>query len=225
MKNIKAAIFDFDGVIVSSKMAEYESWRRMFQVYNCTLTIRQWIKIIDNAKGEFDPASILVERCSYGDKINIKTIRNIRNDLYSNMVNNLKPLPGIINLIKSCHERGILLGMASNGTHSKLEYHLSYLNLIDFFCVIKGRDDVGEKRKPYPDIYLSALEDLNVKSEDVVVFEDSPPGISAAKSAGLFCVGVPNMITKYLDLGEADIICTSLKNFSIEELRCEGINE
>lgn len=66
---IKAVIFDFDGIIISSKVAEYISWRRVFGAYNCRLDIRKWIRIIDNPMGEFDPAKVLFDKCKYKDKI------------------------------------------------------------------------------------------------------------------------------------------------------------
>ena len=213
---IKAVILDLDGVIISSKVAEYESWRRVFQVLNCKLTLSKWIRIIDNPRGEFDPARIVIKECAYGNELDIHNIRTLRYNLYEALRKTLTPLPGVMKLIKECTERGLLLGLASNGLHEKIDYYLARLKIMNSFKSIKCRDDV-KNTKPEPDLYLEVLKDLSIKSSEAIAFEDSPPGITAAKAAHLYCIAVPNKITKYLDLRKADRICKSLKYFSISD--------
>ena len=214
---IKAVIFDFDGIIISSKVAEYISWRRVFGAYNCRLDIRKWIRIIDNPMGEFDPAQVLFDKCKYKDKIKIKDINTLRSNLYESLRSSLRPLPGIVDFIKQCIAKRLLVGLGSNGTHDKVSSHLMRLNIINLFNSIKCRDDV-ENKKPSPDIYVALLKELKLESSEVIVFEDSPPGISAAKAANLYCVAVPNKITKYLDCSEADRIIPCLKNIPLNSL-------
>lgn len=217
---IRAAIFDFDGIIISSKVAEYESWKRVFNAYNCNLSIKKWVKIIDNPMGEFDPAQILFKECKYRDKIKIENIDYLRRNLYESLRNGLRPLPGIVNLIKECSTKGLLVGLGSNGKHDNVTFHLTRLKIINLFNGITCRDDV-ENKKPAPDIYNALLKKLKVKSSEAIVFEDSPPGISAAKAANLYCVAIPNPITKYLDLTEADKIIKRIKTFSLDNLLIE----
>ncbi len=50
------------------------------------------------------------------------------------------------------------------------------------------------------------------------MFEDSPNGIRAAKAAGIFCVGVPNGVTRELGLDEADLVLDSLADLPPDEL-------
>jgi HAD superfamily hydrolase (TIGR01509 family) len=214
---IKGVIFDLDGVIISSKMAEYESWRRVFKAYNCNLNIKKWIKIIDNPEGVFDPARILFKECKYNNKVNIEEVNRIRGNLYECLRNTLLPFPGIVNFIKECSEKGLLIGLASNGTHEKAKFHLTRLNLMKYFNSIKCRDDVANK-KPAPDIYKAVLEYLKIEPGEAIVFEDSPPGILAAKAANIYCVAIPNLITKYLDLKEADKIILKAKSLSLDDL-------
>ena len=56
-----------------------------------------------------------------------------------------------------------------------------------------------------PGLYLAALEALGVRAEEAIAFEDSPNGIRAAQAAGIFCVAVPNPITRQLPLDRADL--------------------
>ena len=62
-------------------------------------------------------------------------------------------------------------------------------------------DHDPQRAKPRPDLYLEALELIGVDAADAVAFEDSPNGIRAAKAAGIFCVAVPNDVTRVARAG------------------------
>ncbi len=82
---------------------------------------------------------------------------------------------------------------------------------------MQGRDDVRQS-KPDPELYLNALEKLGVSNTQAIVFEDSPNGILAAHRAGLFCVAVPNPVTRRLPLDGADLRLESLADLPLEQL-------
>jgi beta-phosphoglucomutase-like phosphatase (HAD superfamily) len=62
------------------------------------------------------------------------------------------------------------------------------------------------------------LDYLGVRAEEAIAFEDSPNGVLAAKRAGLYCVAVPNPLTKQLRLDGADLVLDSLADLPLEEL-------
>ena len=69
----------------------------------------------------------------------------------------------------------------------------------DYFDKIICSDDVGVGRtKPNPDLYLLALDQLQVQKSEAIVFEDSPNGVKAANRAGIYVVAIPNPITSKL---------------------------
>ena len=73
-------------------------------------------------------------------------------------------------------------------------------------------------RPPDPELYLAAVDALGVRAEEAVAFEDSPNGVVAAKSAGLFCVVVPNQLTSKLPLDGADLQLGSLAAMPLPDL-------
>jgi beta-phosphoglucomutase-like phosphatase (HAD superfamily) len=78
---------------------------------------------------------------------------------------------------------------------------------------------VGPGRiKPNPDLFLTALDRLEVPQEAAVVFEDSPNGVLAAKRAGIFVVAVPNDVTSMLSLDHADLILSALSDMPLSML-------
>ena len=82
---------------------------------------------------------------------------------------------------------------------------------------MRARDDVPQV-KPAPDLYIAALDCLQVAPSDAIAIEDSPNGVAAAKAAGMRCVAVPNVITGGLDLSAADLVLKSLEGATPEGL-------
>mgnify|MGYP001823953489 CR=1 FL=1 len=91
--------------------------------------------------------------------------------------------------------------------------HLGPLGLDSTFDRIRCRNDVAHT-KPDPAVYLAALEALGVQEHQAIALEDSPNGVLAAKRAGLYCVAVPNSMTRGLAFDRADLQVTSLADVS-----------
>jgi beta-phosphoglucomutase-like phosphatase (HAD superfamily) len=72
--------------------------------------------------------------------------------------------------------------------------------------------------KPDPALYQCAVDALELRPEEAVAFEDSPNGVTAAKRAGLFCVAVPNPLTRQLILTHADLQLASLAEMPLQRL-------
>ena len=81
------------------------------------------------------------------------------------------------------------------------------------FAVVRTVDTVA-RPKPQPDVYLAALAELGISTPaGSFAFEDSEPGVRAAKAAGLYVAAVPNELTRHQDLAMADEILGSLTEF------------
>jgi len=107
--------------------------------------------------------------------------------------------------------------VASSSSRAWFSGHLTRLELSQHFVCIACRDDVP-RTKPDPALYLAALAALGVRPEEAIALEDSPNGVLAAKRAGLFCVAVPNLLTRQLPLDHADLQIPSLAAFPLPEL-------
>ena len=73
--------------------------------------------------------------------------------------------------------------------------------------------DVGNVSKPNPDVFLYAARNMNSKTENCIVIEDSPRGVKAAKRAGMFCVALTTTNKKEL-LAGADVVVGSYEKVS-----------
>ena len=82
------------------------------------------------------------------------------------------------------------------------------------------------RTKPKPDLFLKALEQLNVRADEAIIFEDSPHGVDAANAAGIAVVLVPNPTTALLPFKGKYLKLKSLADFSLADiLRDDAIGQ
>jgi HAD superfamily hydrolase (TIGR01509 family) len=96
---------------------------------------------------------------------------------------------GVIEFIHWLQSVEKLRGVATSSSRREATMVLENLGLTTAFSQLVTRDDV-QQLKPHPEVYLSAASALGVQPSTCVAFEDSQSGVSAAKSSGIFCVGV-----------------------------------
>src|SRR4030095_9861975 len=114
---------------------------------------------------------------------------------------------------------GLKLAIASSSPHTWVDNHAKRLGIFNYFDVVVCAEDVGLGRtKPNPDLFLTALNQLQVQKNEAVVLEDSPNGVLAANRAGIFVVAVPNHVTSMLSLDGANRIVRSLAEVSLSGL-------
>ncbi len=89
--------------------------------------------------------------------------------------------------------RCIKIGLASGSSRKSVNHHLTEVAVLDYFdATVAGHDVINGK--PAPDIFLKTAELMGVKPQSCFVFEDSANGIRAGHSAGMKCIGVPDII-------------------------------
>ena len=119
------------------------------------------------------------------------------------------PTPGLIHLLDLLDRHAMPLAVATSSHRKYAERLLSRHRLIDRFALILAREDVG-RHKPDPEIYRTVAERFGIEPASLLVLEDTPTGLAAAKGAGAFAVGVPHEHSPVDDLGAADLIVESL---------------
>ena len=211
---IKAVIFDFDGLILDTESPVYQSWQEIYQAYGCSLPLSEWLKCVGTADA-FDPHDYL--EIQLGHPIDRVEIQQKRNALKSSLIDLESVLPGVEDRIGEAQTLGLRLGVASSSPRSWVVDNLSKLKLERHFCTIKCCEDV-ERVKPDPALYLETLRALMVEADEAIVFEDSLNGVMAAKRAGIFCVAVPNAITRHSSFELADLQLSSLADITLVEL-------
>lgn len=119
---------------------------------------------------------------------------------------------GIKRLIQEAHSQDVKVALASTASvanvNALLETSLGH-PMKDYFAVIAAGDMV-EKKKPFPDIYLLALEKLNLSADECLAIEDSNQGLTASVKAGLKTVITVNQYTEKQNFTQASLVLNHL---------------
>jgi len=215
---IKALIFDFDGLILDTESPEYTVWNRIYAEQGQSLPAETWGQIVGGyGASTFDPARHLQDLT--GRVLNLESLRDRHRRESDRLTEGQLVLPGVLDYLQQAQDLGLKLAIASSSPHSWVDTHLTRLGLFGYFSRIICADDVPPGRtKPHPDLFIKALEAVQVQANQALVFEDSPNGIRAARAAGIFVVAVPNPITKLLEVAGADLYLDSLAELPLPEL-------
>jgi HAD superfamily hydrolase (TIGR01509 family) len=211
---IRAIVFDFDGLILDTELPEFQSWQEIYQAHGCTLPLAVWATCIGTTEA-FDPYAYLEEQL--GRAVDREAVQLRQRQQCDALIAAQAVLPGVHDYIADARRLDIQLGVASSSSRAWVHGHLTRLELHQHFVCIACRDDVP-RTKPDPALYQAALAALGVRPEEAIALEDSPNGILAAKRAGLFCVAVPNVLTRQLPLDHADLQIPSLAALPLSEL-------
>lgn len=216
-KAIKALIFDFDGLILDTETPEVLVWQNIYEEHGFELPVEEWEKTVGGyGISNFDPAHHL-SHLTQGrmDPVSLRARYRREADalIHANPI-----MPGIMDMIGSAKENGLKVAIGSSSPHSWVDTHTQRLDIHHHFDHIICQDDVAPGRtKPHPDIYLKALETLQVDKSEAVVLEDSPNGVLASKRAGVFVVAVPNPLTAKMNV-RGDLTVSSLAELSLYDL-------
>ena len=215
MNHIKAIVFDFDGLILDTETTDYEAWKAMYRAHGVELPMSMWLPLIGDATQYFIIDRHLAELI--GEPIDRGEIRQRQRALHIQMLEDVEPMPGVEDYIQTAKRLGIGIGVASGSSRSWVADRLDRLGLADQFETVVCRDDVG-RAKPDPAAYIAAVQNLGTTPDRALALEDSPPGVKAAKLAGLFCVAVPGPMTKNHSFPEADMRMESLSEMPLQKL-------
>jgi len=212
---IRALIFDFDGLILDTELPIFQSWQELYQEYGFQLSFETWSTIIGTANTDYNPLDELEKML--GRSLERENAASRRWQREMDLIAEQPVLPGVHQTLQDARRLGLKIGLASSSSCKWVTGHLSRLGLADFFDAILASDDVV-RTKPDPALYREAAQALGVKPEQALALEDSPNGILAAKRAGLYCVAVPNFLTRRLPVNHADICLDSLADMPLEQL-------
>lgn len=213
----QAFIFDFDGVIVDSERL----WRDIGdkEFYPSLVpgwTVEDGAKMMGHGiKAGFDRLVTL-----YGLQMEyeeyLRRVDELTDEIY---MSRLELLPGIRELITRVTEIGMKIAIASSGNHDWIESVLVRKDLRETFSVICASEDVNDRTKPNPDVYLLAAERLGVSPAGCIALEDSFNGLTAAKTAGMVCLAIRTDMSALQDLSQADRIIAHYDELTEEVLR------
>ncbi|MCK4951727.1 MAG: HAD family hydrolase [Gammaproteobacteria bacterium] len=220
--NLRALIFDVDGTLADTERDGHrvafnsafaaaglnwewsvELYGKLLQVTGGKERIRYFLDhFFDNSNQQFQPPEDL-------DGF-IAELHKSKTSFYTDMLSKgAIPLrPGVKRLIMEAREEGVRLAIATTTTPENVSALLEVAlapDAMSWFDVVAAGDIVPAK-KPAPDIYEVALQQLGLKPEDCLAFEDSHNGILSSRGAGLETIITINDYTKDHDFADALLV-------------------
>lgn len=217
--SLEAVVFDFDGLILDTEWAIYESARVAFEMHGHALSVEAWSTTV-GTNGDYDD-TWWEQMCHAAGVTGFERERfEAAYDAQDRSSrDHLPALPGVVELVEALSEAGVAMGIASSSSRAWLDRHIDRLGLGDHFGTLVGSDLVGGVGKPAPDVYLRACADLGADPTRSVALEDSAHGATAAKAAGMAVVAVPSRITRFNDFAHADLVVDSLLALDLAHLQ------
>ena len=181
----QAFIFDLDGVLISSVEMHWYGFRQAFAAEGVEFTREHYLKVGVGAAREN------VIRTVMGDitksKLDVLMTEKERHANEFLETQGLDPLPGSLEFVRRVHKHELRTAVATASRTP--QPFLKAIGATELFPIVLDRQSTT-RPKPEPDIYLLAAERLQLKPQECVVVEDSPPGVASARAAGMRVIAV-----------------------------------
>jgi beta-phosphoglucomutase len=213
MPEIKACLFDLDGVIVDTARFHYIAWRQLANDLGFDLSEHEneQLKGISRMESLEIILGLGGVQISEEEKLKRASEKNAR---YLELCKQMTPadtLPGVRVFLDELKDASIGIGLGSASKNARVI--LERIDMLSYFETIVDGNRVT-RGKPDPQVFLMGAEDLGVAAEHCVVFEDALAGVQSAKAAGMFAVGIGEESV----LTEADIVIPGFADFSLNDL-------
>ncbi|XP_020265852.1 (DL)-glycerol-3-phosphatase 2 [Asparagus officinalis] len=214
--SITHVVFDMDGLLLDTEIFYSEVQEKILARFGKTFDWSLKPKLM--GRKAIESAKIFVEEMGIADQLTPEGFLEEREGMLQHMFPDCKEMPGVKRLITHLHANGVPMAVAT-GSH-KRHFALKTQNHGNIFAmmhhVVTGDDPEVKKGKPSPDCFLVAARrfETNVDPSNVLVFEDAPVGVAAAKNAGMYVVMVPDPKLDASYQKDADEVLTSLLDFN-----------
>lgn len=209
-KNIKAIIFDLDGVLTNTSEYHYKAWKRLAD----DLDIHFDRKINEKLRGIPRKESLEImlgdKKVSEEEK---KKLMDVKNNYYVDLLTQMTSddiLPGVLELLREIRKAGIKIGIGSSSKNA--ETVINKLKLESFIDSISDGHSV-DNHKPAPDLFLHCAANLKTAPKNAIVVEDAESGVEAALNGGFWVIGLGPAER----VGKAHIVFPSFENVHIQD--------
>jgi beta-phosphoglucomutase len=205
---IKGLIFDMDGTIVDNMRFHDDAWEVWHAKYDLPFDRPSFFgrtagRTNPEIIGEMFPALSQEEVVARGSEKEALYV-----DLYRPHV---AEVTGLAALMARAEAADVPMAVGTAAPNENIAVVLDTLGIRARFRTIVSPSQ-GFRGKPHPDMFLAAAERMGIAPEHVVVFEDAPLGIEAARRAGMRAVAMLTML-KAEDFAGFDNVIASISHY------------
>lgn len=220
-KSFQAALFDLDGTLLDSEDLHYRAFAQALAEFGYDIKSVDQVsyggsfrKMFEAIARQFRLPDDLFEQI-YQRKVEITTEWPAAS---------VELIEGVTSYLELLKERFVPMGIVTNSEQAYVQHVVAEFGLAQYFDHIIHAEHVANP-KPAPDAYHYGLDQLGVSAKNVVVFENTDGGITAAKQAGLVVVAIRDTDRSGLSTyDQADHVIDHFADSSIDDLRIYGRN-
>ena len=206
---LKAALFDFDGVLVDTEKLYDVFWDEMGERYHTGIP-----HFASHIKGTTIDG--LIEKY-FADRPEEEKQQIIAESNHFDWNMPMPPMPGSFEFVRMLKAHGVQIGLVTSSDDKKLAHAFHELPFMEgLFDTIVSANRIT-RGKPDPMCYRLAAQDLSRKPEDCLVFEDSFAGIQAGKEAGMRVIALSTTNPAAQLEGKADYVIPDLAGRTFED--------
>ncbi|RMH71790.1 MAG: HAD family phosphatase [Cyanobacteria bacterium J007] len=226
--SIKAVLFDFNGVIVDDEPLHEQLIGELLIEENLRPKPGEFREICLGRSDRACLREVLMSRGRFVTDDYLDELVARKAKAYHKALEKMEQLPifpGVEELIYQLHGAQLKLAIVTGALRAEVELVLHRTNLAEYFSAIVAGDDVTTS-KPQPDGYRRAIArlndcypDLHLKPSQCLAIEDTPPGIEAAKRAGIAVVGVANTYPFHMLQRQANWTVDYLRDLELDRIQ------
>lgn len=204
---IKAILFDMDGVLVKSEPIIKKAAKKALLEYGVQAKDDDFIPFIGAGEDRFVGGVAESYGVTYRTEMKTRTY-----EIYFELLKNgIEVISGVHSTIEKIRAMGLKTAVCSAADRVKVIANLKAASIpLDSFEVIITGDDVQNK-KPAPDVFLKAAEQLGILPKHCLVIEDAINGIQAAQSGGMHSIGLTTSFSReMLEKQAPDAVCDNI---------------
>ena len=192
MTDLKAIIFDLDGVIIDSEDLHEETCRMALRHYALEAAFLDFDAFIGKTEQDvFD----YVMQANDADHVNVADLIALKQRLYGDLLDRLLPVHGALAFIERLAQAGFALGLTTSSVPENQQRAFDKFDLHRYFDTVVTAADVTNA-KPHPEPYLTTAQRLGVAPARCLVIEDSTHGVRSARRAGCRVAGLTTTFGK-----------------------------
>lgn len=180
--NIRAVLFDLDGVLVEARDWHYEALNKALGLFGFTITREEHDGYYNGLPTRKKLVRLTQDKKlpeALHDFISEMKQHYTFNYIYTDCIPDFSKQ----SMLKNLKARGLKLAVCSNAIKDSIVMMLQKADIIHYFDLILSNQDV-KNNKPDPEIYLNAMDHFGLKPEECIIVEDAPHGREAAHRSG-----------------------------------------